>query len=229
MAKIGIIGAMESEITLLKDRMSDHTETVRAGRTFYDGKLCGADVVLVCCGVGKVNSALTCQMLIDWFGVDTVINIGVAGSGGEAKVRDIVVSTDALYHDLCGITPEDDILLDSYPFVSSFAADPELVRLAVEAGEKRGVNVFTGRIATGDQFVGNKAQKDDIVARTHPMAVEMEGGAIAHACAVNGVPFVIIRSISDNADDGAEMSFEAFEQIAADDAAEIVSSMLEKL
>lgn len=229
MAKVGILGAMSSEIALLKERMSDRRKTERAGRTFYEGKISGADVVLVCCGVGKVNSALTCQMLIDWFGVDTVINIGVAGSGGEAKVRDIVVSTDALYHDLHGITPEDDILADSYPFVSSFAADPKLVQLAAEACRKQGVQVYTGRIATGDQFVGSKAQKDDIVARTHPMAVEMEGGSIAHACAINGVPFVIIRSISDNADDGAEMSFETFEVIAANDAAEIVTTMLQNL
>ena len=228
MGKIGILGAMTSEITLLKDRMSDRRETTRAGRTFYEGKISGADVVLVCCGIGKVNSALTCQMVIDWFGVDAVINIGVAGSGGEAKVREIVVSSDAIYHDLHGLNAEDEILPQCYPFVRSFQADPKLVQLAMDACKGR-VKAYTGRIATGDQFIGSKEVKDDIVARTHPMAIEMEGTSIAHACAVNDIPFVIIRSISDNADDGAEMSFDTFETIAANDAAEIVTTMLQKL
>ena len=223
MTKIGIIGAMGSEIQLLQSKLTDMSESVYAGRTFYCGKIGGTDTVLVCSGIGKVNSAITAQLLIDHFGVSAVINTGVAGGAGKASVRDVVVSTEVLYHDM-----DLEILSHSYPYRHTFTADPQLVKLALAACEGK-VTAYAGRIATGDQFICEKAVRDDIVARTDPMAIEMEGCSIAHACASNDVPFVIIRSISDNADDDATMSFETFEQIAANDAAEIVIAMLHSM
>ncbi|MBQ4051646.1 MAG: 5'-methylthioadenosine/adenosylhomocysteine nucleosidase [Oscillospiraceae bacterium] len=220
MKKIGIIGAMGSEIELLRARMENVTETIRAGRTFYSGKLGGTETVLVCSGIGKVNSAMTAQMLIDLFETDAIINTGVAGGAGAAKVRDVVVSTELTYHDM-----DQDILAQGWPNVKYFTADEKLRALAVKACEGR-VTCHEGLIATGDQFIGSADVKADIVARLSPLAVEMEGGSIAHVCAGNGIPFVVIRCISDNADDGAEMSFETFVKLAADDAAEIVTSML---
>lgn len=223
MKRIGIIGAMGCEIELLRARMEDVTETVYAGRTFHHGKLGGKDTVLVCSGIGKVNSAMTAQILIDRYEVDAIINTGIAGGAGEAKVRDVVVSTELTYHDM-----SQRILALGWPNLEYFTADATLRKLAAEACEGR-VKCHTGRIVTGDQFIDSSEVKADIVARLDPLAVEMEGGAIAHVCAGNGIPFVVIRCISDNADDGAEISYETFEKLAADDAANIVTSMLEKL
>ena len=220
---IGIIGAMGSEIELLKTHLTDMKETVFAGRSFYCGKIGGSDVVLVCSGIGKVNSAITAQILIDRFNVSAVINTGVAGGAGGMGVRDVVISTETVYHDM-----DAEILSHSYPYLKAFQADQKLVELALAACEGK-VRAKAGRIATGDQFICERSVKDDIVARTSPLAIEMEGGSIAHACASNEIPFVIIRSISDNADDEAEMSFETFEKIAANDAAEIVTAMLHSM
>lgn len=220
MKRIGIIGAMGCEIELLRARMENVTETVRAGRTFHHGTLSGVDTVLVCSGIGKVNSAMTAQMLIDLFEVDAIINTGIAGGAGPAKVRDVVVSTELTYHDM-----SQRILALYWPNLEYFTADETLCRLAAKACEGR-VNCHIGRIVTGDQFIDSSEVKADIVARLDPLAVEMEGGAIAHVCAGNQIPFVVIRCISDNADDGAEMSYETFEKLAADDAAGIVTDML---
>lgn len=223
MQKVGIIGAMGSEVTLLREKMTDAVETVYAGRTFFEGKLAGKDAVLVCCGIGKVNSAMSAQLLIDRFGVTAVINTGIAGGAGEVGIRDVVVSTDITYHDM-----EQRILALGYPNLEFFEADSRLCELAAEACAGK-LTCHLGRIATGDQFIESSQAKEDIVSRLHPLAVEMEGGAVAHVCAANGIPFVVIRSISDNADEEADMSFHTFEQLAADDAAGIVLTMLEKM
>lgn len=224
MNRIGIIGAMGSEVEHLRKIMGEPKETVAAGRTFYAGKIGDIDVVLVCSGIGKVNSAMSAQMLIDRFGVDAIVNTGIAGGAKNARVRDVVVSTEAAYHDM-----ELRLVALSHPYMERFAADDALVRKAQKACSDCGITCHLGRIATGDQFISDKAVKDDIVSRLDPSAVEMEGGAVAHVCAANGVPFVIIRCISDNADDEAEMDFDTFEQLAADDAAKIVVSMLKQM
>lgn len=224
MKPMGIIGAMGLEVELLRDRMEDRKETVIAQRHFYSGKLGGKDVVLVCSGIGKVNAALTAQILIDRFNVGAVINTGIAGGTYPGlKVRDVVISDSAAYHDM-----DPRILALSPPHLEEFRADPELAQRAADACKGR-VNCRVGRIATGDQFISDSKVKADIVSRLDPGCVEMEGGAVAHACATNGIPFVIIRCISDNADDEAEMTYDVFEKLAADDAAEIVLAMLRNL
>ena len=224
MQKIGIIGAMGSEVEHLREMLHQREESMAAGRTFYAGKIGNIDVVLVCSGIGKVNSAMSAQMLIDRFQVDAIINTGIAGGAKDAKVRDVVISTEAAYHDM-----EFRLVALSHPYLEQFEADQSLAQKAQKACQEAGVTYHLGKIATGDQFIADKGVKDDIVARLDPYAVEMEGGAVAHVCAANGIPFVVIRSISDNADDEAEMDFDTFEQLAADDAAKIVVSMLKQM
>ena len=221
MKAIGIIGAMGLEIERLRNRLEGRSERVFSGRNFYSGKLGGVDVVLVCSGIGKVNAAVTTQLLVDHFDVEAVINTGIAGGAHpEIRVRDVVISDTVAYHDM-----DPRILALSYPNLREFAADPVLVKEAARACEGK-VRYRIGRVATGDQFISDSKVKADIVSRLSPCCVEMEGGAIAHTCAANGVPFVVIRCISDNADDSAEMDYDTFEQLAADDAAEIVERML---
>ncbi len=224
MKKIGIVGAMGSEVELLKGMLEQSEEIKTSGRTFYTGKINGTEAVLVCSGIGKVNSAMSTQMLIDKFEVDAVINTGIAGGAGNAKIRDCVISNEVAYHDM-----ELRFVAMNYPFTETFKASGELIEIAKKACENIGIKSFVARIATGDQFIADKDVKADIVKRLNPSAVEMEGGAVAHVCSVNNVPFVIIRTISDNADDGAEMSFDVFEKIAADDAAKIVADMLSRM
>ena len=221
MKPIGIIGAMGLEVEQLKNRLADCGESVYAGRHFYAGKLGGREAVVVCSGIGKVNAAITTQLLIDHFDIESVINTGIAGGAHpEIKVRDVVISDIVAYHDM-----DPRILAIGYPHLQEFTADPELIRKAEQACEGK-VRWMTGKVATGDQFISDSAVKADIVARTSPCCVEMEGGAIAHTAAANGIPFVVIRCISDNADDEADMDYATFEKLAADDAASIVESML---
>ena len=223
--KWGIIGAMPSEVALLREEMQECNE-VQVGRfTFWEGVLYGQEVALAQCGVGKVNAAIVTQLLLDRFGAEQVVNTGVAGAMHEQlKVLDVVVSRELVYHDY-----EMRFLRDYVPFLGKIEASPALVEQAVEAFEAidHGSSCcFAGRIATGDQFVESRQVKESIVERFHPMCVEMEGAAIGHVCAAAQVPFVVIRTMSDSADDSAGMSFDEFEEIAARRSADIVCQML---
>ena len=215
--KLGIIGAMKIEVDALKENMKSKTITERTGMEFCDGTLEGLPTVVVQCGVGKVNAALCVQILCDCFGVTHLVNTGIAGSlSNDLDIGDLVVSRDAMYHDFdcCGF---------GYPHgkvpgidVVAFPADKAMISYAVSAAEA--VNpghVRMGRVATGDQFICNKEQKNAIIENTQALCTEMEGGAIAQAAYRNGVPFVIIRAISDKADNSAQMDYPAFEQQAA--------------
>ncbi len=228
---IGIIGAMDVEVVTLRENMHNTQAVDKAGMTFYQGILEGKDVVLVQCGVGKVNAAMCTQILCDCFHVKAVINTGVAGSL-EAKldIGDLVVSTDAMHHDmncnklgyLTGQVPGMDTL--------AFQADPHLVDYACKAAEA--VNpghTQKGRVASGDQFVSSKEQKEQIVADTGAVCTEMEGAAIAHTAYRNQVPFVVIRAISDKADDSAQMDYPSFEAIAAKRCAQVIKHMLKTM
>lgn len=223
--KWGIIGAMPSEVVLLREAMEDRNE-VQVGRfTFWEGVLYGQEVALSQCGVGKVNAAIVTQLLLDRFGAEQVINTGVAGAmHPQLKVLDVVISRELVYHDY-----EMRFLRDYMPFLEKIEASPALVEQAMEAFEatEHGSSCcFAGRIATGDQFVESRELKESIVERFHPMCVEMEGAAIGHVCAAAEVPFVVIRTMSDSADDSAGMSFDEFQEIAAQRSADIVCQML---
>lgn len=219
MKKLGIIGAMTVEVETLKAQMEKMSVVERAGMTFYDGELEGLPAVVVVCGVGKVNAAMCVQVLCDCFGVTHIVNTGVAGSlCAELDIGDLVIGQDAMYHDF-----DCHILNPDYPVgqvpglsVRAFTADKTLADYALAAAEQvNSGHARIGRIASGDQFIAEKAAKQKIVENTGALCTEMEGAAIAHAAWRNGVPFVVIRAISDKADDSAQMDYPTFEAIAA--------------
>lgn len=231
MKKLGIIGAMEEEVETLLGVMEEKTARERAGSTFYEGVLEGLPVVVVQCGVGKVNAALCAQILCDCYGVTHLVNTGIAGSlRADLDIGDLLISEDAMYHDFdCGPF--------GYPYgkvpgmdTVAFPADKTLVRLAYEAAEA--VNpghTKIGRVASGDQFVAEKALKEKIIAVTGGLCTEMEGAAIAQTAYRNKLPFVILRAISDKADDSAEMDYPTFERIAAHRCAQVTRSLAKAL
>lgn len=231
MTKLGIIGAMQVEVEILLGQMEGKTTRTIAGSVFHAGTLEGLDVVVVQCGVGKVNAALCAQILRDCFAVTHLVNTGIAGSlCAELDIGDLVVSRDAMYHDF-------DCVHFGYPFgrvpgmdVTAFPADETLARFAYEAAES--VNpghTRMGRIASGDKFVAEKGVKDAIIAGTGGLCTEMEGAAIAQTAYRNGIPFVILRAISDKADDSAQMDYPTFERIAAHRCAEVTRRLAKKL
>ncbi len=217
MKKLGIIGAMTVEVETLKAQLSELKVTNRAGMEFYEGVLAGCPAVVVQCGVGKVNAAMCVQALCDLFSVTHIVNTGVAGSlCAQLDIGDFVISSDAMYHDFT-VAPLG-YALGQVPGLSvrSFPADEALVDAAMSAAQQiHPDHARIGRIASGDQFVAGKEQKKQIIADTGALCTEMEGAAIAHAAWRNGVPFVVIRAISDKADDSAEMDYPTFEAIAA--------------
>ena len=231
MTKLGIIGAMDVEVAILKEKMTEKTVTTVGRMEFCQGKLAGCDVVIAQCGVGKVHAAMCAQTLCDRFGVTHLVNTGIAGSlDNDLDIGDVVVSRDVMQHDF-------DCYHFGYPMckipgldVVAFPADETLMAMAYEASEhlKPG-HTKIGRVATGDQFVAAQELKNRIIERTAANCTEMEGGAIAQVAYVNGVPFVILRAISDKADDSAEMDYPTFERIAAHRCAEVTRSLARQL
>ncbi len=220
----GIIGALDEEIALVKEKMTAVEEHTLYGRAFYTGRIGEKDIVLVCCGVGKVNAALFANAVIREFHAEAVINIGIAGAiGAGIGVMDVVLSTEAAFHD------QDEIMVKYYPYCKFFPADPMLLALAQKACECVTLHgkVHCGRIVTGDQFVNDPAVKCSLRERFDPCCTEMEGAGIAHACYVNDTPFLIIRTMSDSADDEADNSYDNFIDAAAHQSAAIVLKMLE--
>ena len=231
MTKLGIIGAMQVEVEILLGAMENKKSLEKAGSVFYEGKLGGLDVVVVQCGVGKVNAAMCTQILCDLFEVTHLVNTGIAGSlCADLDIGDLVVSTDAMYHDVDAVHfgypmgkvpgmdttefPADKIMMD-YAFAAAEAVNPGHTR--------------KGRVASGDQFVAEKALKEKIIATTQGLCTEMEGAAIAQTAYRNGIPFVILRAISDKADDSAEMDYPTFERIAAHRCAEVTCRLTAQL
>lgn len=222
----GIIGAMEYEVALLKEKMElERTEEI-SGLTYHIGALAGHKVVVVMCSVGKVNAALCAQTLVQVYKVDRLVNTGVAGALDiRANVFDVVVSDELCYHDASL-----GVLERNPPYTSKFVADHDMLRWAVVSTcevADGAFSCFVGRIVTGDKFISDAAVKADIVERFKPMCVEMEGAAVAHVATMNNIPFVVIRSMSDKADDSAEMSFDEFAPRAAENSARIILKMLE--
>ena len=231
MKKLGIIGAMDVEVATLKEKMENKQVHTIAGSQYCEGKLEGMDAVVVQCGVGKVNAALCAQILCSCFGVTHIVNTGIAGSlNAQLDIGDFVISSDAVHHDM-------DATNFGYPMcqvpglsVLAFAADQMLVEQACEAAETAHPgHVRIGRVATGDQFVAEKALKEKIIANTGALCTEMEGAAIAHTAWKNSVPFVIIRAISDKADDSAQMDYPTFEAAAARRCAQVTRSLAKRL
>lgn len=227
---LGIIGAMEVEVAALKNNMSAPEVTEKAGMKFYQGKIAEKDVVVVKCGIGKVNAGICTQILVDIFHVDAVINTGVAGSlNHEIDICDIVISREAQQHDM-DVTPlgyDKGIIPDME--TSVFQADKRLIALAKSSAKdaKLEVNVYEGKILSGDQFIGTMDAKAYLLKNFAGDCAEMEGAAIAHAASLNHIPFLILRAISDKADGGAEMDYPTFEKKAAENSIKLLNQMIE--
>jgi 5''-methylthioadenosine/S-adenosylhomocysteine nucleosidase len=231
--KIGIIGAMDIEVDALKAEMTEKKETRKAGMVFCEGLLCGFPAVVVRCGVGKVNSAMCAQILIDLYDVDAIINSGIAGSlDAEIDILDVVIATDLVQHDMdvqaMGYTPGQIPSMDTY----SFKADEALSKLVADTNRRVNpdLKVFFRRIVSGDQFVADSAVKARIKTLfDNPGCTEMEGAAMAQAAYLNGVPFAVVRAISDKADDSAEMDYPSFEKKAAEHSIRLMEALMSEL
>lgn len=229
MKRIGIIGAMDLEVEHLKGEMQISRIVDKAGMEFYTGTLKGVDVVIVRSGIGKVNAGLCAQILADVFQVTHIINTGVAGSlNAKLDIGDILISKDALYHDM-------DVRIFGYQLgevpqmgCREFKADKAMIEAAVSSCKEVNpdIHVEVGRILSGDQFISDKAKKEILIADFQGDCTEMEGAAIAHSAYLNKIPFVIIRAISDKADDSAEMDYPTFEREAAKHSAKLVEHMI---
>lgn len=232
MNTIGIIGAMDEEVAKVKERMTNVRMVKKAMMEFNQGNLGGKQAVVVRSGIGKVNAAVCTQILVDDFKVEAVINTGIAGSlRSWIDIGDIVVSTDALQHDM-------DAVSFGYPAgqiprmdVFSFKADEELAEIAKEVCREVNpeISVYLGRIVSGDQFISDDATKSRILDTFGGYCTEMEGAAIAQTAYLNRIPFVILRAISDKADNSAQMDYPTFEKQAIEHSVRLVMGMMAKL
>jgi adenosylhomocysteine nucleosidase len=228
---IGVIGAMQEEIALLQNEMTGRRTETHAGIDFHVGEFRGRRTVLCKSGVGKVNAAVCTQVLIDRFGADAVLFTGVAGALDPAlDIGDIVVSRSCVQHDVDvtplgyprGVIP--------YQDVSDFPSHPDLIRLAEQAGER----VFpgrcrTGKVLSGDQFIADRETVKRLHEELGGTCTEMEGASVAQVCCMNGIPHVIIRSMSDKADGSAHVNFAQFTVEAANRSYAIVGDIIEQL
>ncbi|MDD3279397.1 MAG: 5'-methylthioadenosine/adenosylhomocysteine nucleosidase [Lachnospiraceae bacterium] len=232
MKLIGIIGAMDEEVEKLREQMTEVTVQVKADMKFQRGRLNGKEVVVVRSGIGKVNAAICAQILVDSYRVGYIINTGIAGSlQPKINIGDIVVSTDALQHDMDatafgysrGQIPRMEVL--------SFPADEKMAALAVDTCRKVNpeIEVFTGRVVSGDQFISDRQVKQQIVDNFGGYCTEMEGAAIAQAAYLNKVPYVVLRAISDKADDSAQVDYPTFEKKAIEHCVKLVENMIKDL
>ncbi len=230
----GVIGAMESEVAQLRAALGKMETAEHSGLTFYSGTLGANRVVLVKCGIGKVNAARCTQVLIDRYAPDYIVNTGIAGGIGEGlAVADVVIGTELVQHDfdvrafgyargnICDPTHRDT--------PSVFCSDETLIEAfrAAASSLLDAKRVKSGRIATGDLFVASAEAKQDIAGTFGAVAAEMEGGAIAQVASLAGVPFIVLRAISDLADGSSPASFDAFEQQTADLSASILRKLIE--
>ncbi len=232
MNRIGIIGAMDEEVDILVELMDIKEKIEKASLKFYKGTIEGKDIVLVKCGIGKVNAALCTQILISEFNVDAVVNTGVAGAlHQDLDVYDIVISTDAIQHDFDTTAFGDKKGMIPRMDNSIFVADERLVEAAYKSSveETKTHKVVKGRVVSGDIFISSKELKDELVKEFDAYCGEMEGAAIAHVCSLNKIPFVVIRAMSDKADGSADITYEEFVKDAAHNSKDIVLNMLKSL
>lgn len=229
--KIGIVGAMEEEISRFRRLLDGETVEERAGSAYYSGRIRNLNAVVCQCGVGKVNAAVSTQVMIDAYAVDALIITGVAGAlDPSLEIGDLVVSEECRYHDMDATALGFE--RGEIPFAehSVFPADPELVKIAVQEGKRVAEGkVKSGLILSGDQFIAHRETVRDMYERWGALCTEMEGAAVAHVCHRNEIPFVIIRSVSDRADGSAHVDFAEFSRAAAGKSCDLVLTLMERL
>jgi adenosylhomocysteine nucleosidase len=223
--KWGILGALDAEIDLIRKHMDIRSQTERFGTVFYEGTLSGQELVLVCCGIGKVNAAICAAAVLETYQADCIINVGIAGAMASGlRILDVVISDEVGFHD------QDAIMLNYYPKRAFFPADAKLSALCARAcaalPELEG-RWRHGRIVSGDRFVNDAETKQSINDRYAPACVEMEGAAIGHTAYLFDKPYLVIRTMSDAADDAADESYDNFIDEAAHTSASIILKLLE--
>ena len=228
---LGIIGAMDEEVARIKEQLTEVQVETRAAMDFYRGKLGGKETVVVRSGIGKVNAAICTQILADVYQVSGVVNTGIAGSlKAEIDIGDIVLSSDALQHDMdatgFGYAPGQVPRVDTL----SFSADKGLIQLAEACCREVNpdIHTFVGRVVSGDQFISDKEKKEWLVKTFSGYCTEMEGAAIAQACYLNGIPFLIVRAISDKADDSASVDYSVFEAKAIEHSVNLLTELIRR-
>lgn len=232
MEQIGIIGAMEEEVNILKERLEEVKIINKASMEFYHGVLEGKKVIIVKSGIGKVNAAICTQILVDDFGVDAVINTGIAGAlKNEINIGDIVLSEDALQHDMDATGFGYKIGEIPRMETSIFQADNTLREMALEVNQQVNADIqtFVGRIVSGDQFISSLDKKILLKETFQAHCTEMEGASIAQVCYLNRIPFLIIRAISDKADHSAEMDYKEFEEKAIEHTVKLLMELIKRL
>lgn len=228
---LGIISAMVTESDLVAKAMTDREETEISCLKMVKGKLSGRDAVIITGAFGKVSAAIAAQMLIDKFNVDKIVNIGVAGGlHKDMRQCDFAVAEKFVQHDVDTSPLGDPVGMISGLYLDRFYTDENIRNTLIEAVRRNaGKEPFVGTFATGDQFVASKERSDYIRDTFDAIACEMEGGAIAQACTMLGVPFAALRCISDNADGEAGMSYDEFRDKTAALCAKIIIDAAEEI
>lgn len=223
--KIGIICASDDELAPFLPIIGDCEIIEKAMLKFYKGTIYGVEVVALFSGVCKVNAAIASQMLVDGFGVDAIINSGVAGGmNPELQIFDTVISTEVCYHDVA-----EDILTEFHPWMNSvfFKADSELIKISKVAANniKAEGTIYWGRMVTGEAFIKDEGRQE-INDKFLPLSVDMETAGIAHVCYVNNIPFLAVRCITDTASHSGNEHFEENIIKASEIAAKITKSII---
>ena len=227
---LGIIGAMTVEVDALNKIMSDTLEHTVGAMTLVSGKLYGADAVVTVCGEGKVNAAMCTQAMIMEYAPDLIVNTGVGGGLADGlKIGDVVVASAVVEHDM-------DMSPLGYPigFVSGvnrteMPCDKKTADLLERCTRELNIPCRRGIVASGDQFISSDEKKAFLVKTFNASVCEMEGAAIGHVCIRNGVPFGVLRSVSDSGDDKASMSFPEFAELAAKNSIAIIKLFASEL
>jgi adenosylhomocysteine nucleosidase len=231
MLKIAIIGAMEEEVTILRDTIQNRKVDVIANSEFTTGTLHGKDVVLLKSGIGKVNAAMSTTILMERYQPDYIINTGSAGGfNPDLNVGDLIISTEVCHHDV-------DATAFGYEYGQvpqmplAYPADEKLIAVAEKAAEElEGMKIVKGLIGSGDSFMSDPVRVNDVKEKFPEMqAAEMEGSAIAQVCYQYGIPFVVIRSLSDIAGKNSGITFDQFIETASKNSAQHVLNILKNL
>ena len=223
----GLIGAMRVEVDALKEKMENAVCETVSGIEFCRGTLGQHEVVVAQCGVGKVFAALCAQTMILRYGVDRIINTGVAGTlCDRLGVLDVAIADAVVQHDMDTSPLGDPVGMISGINVVKIPASASLSRQIEDAARAMGKNVVRGVIASGDQFINSAEKKAWIAGQFGAIACEMEGAAIGHVCYVNGVEFAVLRTISDNASGEADMEFPEMARRAAEQAQALILRIL---
>lgn len=227
---IGIIGAMDVEVENLKNKIEDKKIDVISGIEFVSGKIEGKEVVVAKCGIGKVFAAICAEAMIIKFNPDYIINTGVAGTlTTELSIGDVAISNELCQHDMDTSPIGDPKGLLSGINIIKIPADEKLITLAEKVIDEQNINFKRGIIASGDQFIASKAQKDFIVSEFSAIACEMEGASIAHVCYVNNVKFLVLRAISDSADNSSHMDYPVFLDMASKNSTKVTLELIKRI